>query len=117
MQKLEESFKAEITKLTSELTQARADLAQNISMSGDLTLTGSASFTTITDLGAVTTADINGGTIDGVTIGGASAGAGTFTTISIGSQSLFDTSTGPGRLLHLGCGCSPDALCCSSSQS
>ena len=34
---------------------------------GDLTVTGSA--------------DINGGTIDGVTIGGASAGAGTFTTL------------------------------------
>ena len=30
----------------------------------------------------LTTADINGGTIDGVTIGGASAGAGTFTTLT-----------------------------------
>ncbi|MBI4185459.1 hypothetical protein HY524_00200 [Candidatus Berkelbacteria bacterium] len=34
------------------------------------------------DLGTVTTIDINGGTVDGVTIGGLSAGAGTFTTIS-----------------------------------
>lgn len=33
------------------------------------------------DLGAVTTADINGGTIDGVTIGAGSAGAGTFAAI------------------------------------
>ncbi len=32
--------------------------------------------------GTFTTVDINGGTIDGVTIGGASAGAGTFTTIT-----------------------------------
>ncbi len=36
---------------------------------------------TIADLGTVTTSDINGGTIDGVTIGGSSAGAGTFTTL------------------------------------
>src|SRR3990167_7297807 len=36
---------------------------------------------TVADLGIVTTVDINGGTIDGVTIGGASAGAGTFTTL------------------------------------
>lgn len=34
------------------------------------------------DLGSVTTADINGGTVDGVTIGGAAAGAGTFTTLT-----------------------------------
>jgi hypothetical protein len=30
----------------------------------------------------LTTTDINGGTIDGVTIGGASAGAGTFTSVT-----------------------------------
>jgi hypothetical protein len=34
---------------------------------------------------AMDSADINGGTIDGVTIGGASAGAGTFTTLTAGS--------------------------------
>ena len=33
---------------------------------------------TVADLGSVTTCDINGGAIDGVTIGAASAGAGTF---------------------------------------
>jgi hypothetical protein len=37
------------------------------------------------------TADINGGTIDGVTIGGASAGAGTFTTIA-GTQFSSDAT-------------------------
>ena len=37
---------------------------------------------TIADLGTVTTADINGGTIDGVTIGGASAGTIAGTTIT-----------------------------------
>ena len=36
---------------------------------------------TIADLGIVTTVDVNGGTLDGVTIGGASAGAGTFSSL------------------------------------
>ena len=38
--------------------------------------------TTIENLGSVTTADINGGTIDGVAIGNSAAGAGTFTTLA-----------------------------------
>lgn len=38
------------------------------------------------DLGSVTTVDINGGTIDGVTIGGTTAGAGTFTDLTINSS-------------------------------
>ena len=37
---------------------------------------------TVADLGIVTTVDINGGTLDGVTIGGASAAAATVTTLS-----------------------------------
>lgn len=46
------------------------------------TLTNAVTITgTWADLGAVTTVDINGGTVDGATIGGASAGAGTFTTL------------------------------------
>lgn len=53
---------------------------------GNLTITSfAANWTnagrTVADLGIVTTADINGGTIDGVTIGGSVAGAGTFTTL------------------------------------
>lgn len=40
-----------------------------------------------------TTADINGGTIDGVTIGGSSAGAGTFTTITGSDDLAIDTDT------------------------
>ena len=49
----------------------------------NLTSTGTINFTgaTVSNLGAVTTADINGGTVDGVTIGGASAGAGTFSSL------------------------------------
>ena len=38
--------------------------------------------TTIADLGTVTTANIDGGTIDGVIIGGGTAAAGTFTSIT-----------------------------------
>jgi hypothetical protein len=37
----------------------------------------------------LTTTDINGGTIDGVTIGGASAGAGTFTTLNTTGAVVF----------------------------
>jgi hypothetical protein len=50
----------------------------------DLTGTGTINFTgaTVSNLGTVTTADINGGTIDGVTIGGSSAGAGTFSSLT-----------------------------------
>jgi hypothetical protein len=46
--------------------------------------------TTIADLGTVTTADIDGGTIDGATIGGNSAAAGTFTAIVGTSLDLGD---------------------------
>ena len=45
----------------------------------------------IIDLGSVTTADINGGTIDGTTIGGNEAAAGTFTTIN--AVGITDTGT------------------------
>lgn len=51
-------------------------ITQNVAISGNLTLTGSAndfSGATISDLGTVTTADINGGTIDGVQVDGATA--------------------------------------------
>ena len=54
-----------------------------------ITTTGGGSLTgTWSDLGAVTTIDINGGTIDGVTIGGAVAGAGTFTALTATSLDL-----------------------------
>tara|TARA_R110000824_G_scaffold103901_3_gene246671 strand:- start:281 stop:3181 length:2901 start_codon:yes stop_codon:yes gene_type:complete len=42
---------------------------------------------TVADLGEVTTVDINGGTVDGATIGAASQAAGSFTTVS-GSSTL-----------------------------
>lgn len=59
-------------------TTAQIPFAQGISVSSTWTATGA----TCSDLGTVTTADINGGTIDGVTIGGASAAACTVTTFT-----------------------------------
>jgi len=47
-----------------------------------ITSSPTASGATWASLGTVTTVDINGGTIDGVTIGGSSADAGSFTTIT-----------------------------------
>ncbi|MDP4007218.1 MAG: hypothetical protein Q8P55_01300, partial [bacterium] len=49
---------------------------------------------TNSDLGIVTTVDVNGGTIDGVTIGGAAAGAGTFTTLTANAASSLTLGTG-----------------------
>jgi hypothetical protein len=58
-----------------------------------LNATGGGSLTgTWSDLGTVTTMDLNGGTIDGAVIGGASAAAGTFTTLNAsGGGSLTGT--------------------------
>lgn len=54
-----------------------------------ITTTGGGSLTgTWTNLGTVTTVDINGGTIDGTIIGGASAAAGTFTALTGTSGSI-----------------------------
>ena len=69
--------------------------ADNITVNGNtilgsdaldtLTVNANSTFagTTIASLGTVTTADINGGTIDGVVIGGSSAAAGSFTNITV----------------------------------
>ncbi|UCG35639.1 MAG: hypothetical protein JSW17_02250 [Candidatus Omnitrophota bacterium] len=45
---------------------------------------------TWTDLGTVTTADINGGTIDSMTIGGAAPAAGTFTTMRANTSAIIE---------------------------
>jgi len=62
----------------------RLSLASTSGSFANLTVTSTGNFSgaTISNLGTVTTADINGGTVDGVTIGGASAGAGTFTSLN-----------------------------------
>ena len=73
------------------VTTAGTNTASVVTVGGTQTLTGktltspvigtspTAAGATWTDLGAVTTVDINGGTIDGTTIGATSAAAGTFT--------------------------------------
>ena len=65
---------------------------------GGITAAGTSTFAgqTISNLGTVTTADINGGTIDGTTIGASSAAAGTFTTLSLSdaSEPLVVSSSG-----------------------
>jgi hypothetical protein len=59
-------------------------------------LTFNASTGVLTSASAVlTTADINGGTVDGVTIGGASAGAATFTTATVGNTGLVVGASTP----------------------
>ena len=61
---------------------------------GALTVTSSANFSgaTVSNLGTVTTVDINGGTIDGTIVGGSTAAAGTFTSLNAnGGGSLTGT--------------------------
>lgn len=63
---------------------------------GNLTLTGTptAAGATWADLGAVTTVDINGGSIDGTTIGGSTAAAITGTTITANTGIVPDANDG-----------------------
>lgn len=59
-------------------------------LAGGLTLSG-----TSPDLGTVTTIDIDGGTVDGAIIGGGSAAAGTFTTVSLSTSASGQDAAGP----------------------
>jgi len=69
------------TTVSGSGTATAGDLAARTldidSMAGNWTNAGR----TVADLGTITTVDINGGTADAVVIGGASAAAGTFTTL------------------------------------
>lgn len=60
-----------------------------ITLGGTVTSNGQSFSGTIANLGTVTTADINGGTVDGAVIGGASAAAGTFTTLTGTTSGVF----------------------------
>ena len=65
--------------------------------SGALIASGGGSLTgTWSDLGSVTTVDINGGTIDGATVGASSATTGAFTTLTASSTSYFAGNVGIG---------------------
>jgi hypothetical protein len=73
-------------------------VAGTASISGALTASGGGALTgTWSDLGTVTTIDINGGTIDGVVIGGAAAAAATVTTLSAGGAAVY-----PGVITAIG---------------
>jgi len=61
----------------------------NLTATGTVNLTGA----TVSNGGSVTTIDINGGTVDGVTIGGASAGAATFTNLTASGTINFTGAT------------------------
>ena len=77
----------QLADFISDSTVETAELADNAVTSAKLDETDSYTVAGLT----ATTADINGGTIDGVTIGGASAGAGTFTTFT--STGIDDNAT------------------------
>ena len=84
-----------ITGTAAEIAVADGDgIAGNPTLSFPSTMTFAGK--TITDLGTVTTADINGGTVDGATIGGTTRGAGSFTTVasSSGIFTLIDINGG-----------------------
>jgi hypothetical protein len=79
-------------------TGTKADLAgptftgtatfANLTATGTVNLTGA----TVSNLGTVTTVDIDGGTIDGATIGANSASTGNFTTLSINGTAITSTA-------------------------
>lgn len=78
-----------------------ASITQNISLSGNLTLTGSSndfSGATFSDGGTVTTVDINGGTLDGVVIGGASSAKATVTSTHLPEGTAPTTAASEGAL-------------------
>jgi len=61
-----------------------------VTIAGALTASGGGALTgTWTDLGSITTVDINGGTIDGATVGATSASTGKFTTLEATTSAAF----------------------------
>lgn len=74
-----------ITGTANEITVTNGD---GVSANPTISIPSTVSFNgkTISDLGTVTTANIDGGTIDGTVIGGASAAVGTFTTVTASSN-------------------------------
>jgi hypothetical protein len=59
-----------------------------------ITTSPTANGATWTDLGTVTTADINGGTVDGTTVGATTAAAGTFTSLNVSGGNATLNSSG-----------------------
>jgi hypothetical protein len=83
------------------LTTAIGTSTGNISFSamaevefGNVVATGATFSGTSSNLGTVTTVDINGGTLDGSVIGGAAAAAGTFTDLASTGDTTIGNATG-----------------------
>jgi len=77
------NYKLTLTNIAASMPPIGAT-TPNTGVFTNLTASGTVSFSgaTVSNGGSVTTVDINGGTIDGVNIGGASPSVGTFTTLS-----------------------------------
>jgi len=71
------------------------DLGSSSKQWRDLYINGTADVDSlyVSGVGTITTADINGGNIDGTTIGAASSAAGTFTTLNVNTITSGGTST------------------------
>lgn len=85
-------------------------IGQNVAITSGYSFTNAGSFTqtgtsatfsgvTIANLGTVTTADINGGTLDGAVVGGSSAANGTFTNLTANTTLKLGT-TNQGDVLY-----------------
>lgn len=75
------------TVTAADLTATGTVTSANITGTGTITFTGA----TVADLGSVTTCDINGGAIDGATVGSTTPAAGAFTTLTASSTATFGT--------------------------
>ena len=87
------------------VTTLAQTLASKTLTSPTITTSPTAAGATWTNLGTVTTADINGGTLDGTVIGGASAAAVTATTLTTGGATSLtggDTTVGNGYGIVVG---------------
>ena len=71
-----------------------ATIAQTVAFTGNVTFNG----TTIADLGTVTTADINGGTIDDVVIGGNTAVDASFASMNLSEGVTINEISNDGTL-------------------
>jgi hypothetical protein len=77
-------------------TSGNTLVAGTLGVTGNLTLSGaanSAASATWSNLGAVTTVDINGGTVDGTNIGVSVRGSGAFTTLASNGATTFTAGT------------------------
>ena len=88
-----------------------------LTLGGTVTSNGQSFSGTIADLGTVTTMDLNGGTIDGTVIGGASAAAATVTTLAASGAVAFAGTALSGADLTINRGNTDDAVIALTDES